>query len=321
MHNASIFRTIFSALLMTIIAVACSSSSILIPVTRPAEINLKGFDKIAIGEIRGRGSRQLSDELTIALFESQKFEVLDRQHLDRVLAEHKLSLSGLMDESTAVKMGQLIGTAALIFGNITEYDYSEQLKHKDDTDKKSGKTTRRYERKGTAKVTATLQVVDLSTGKIIAISKLDKAKSASKRSSGQKPAKIDRNRLFSQCRENIVQRFMRKIAPYTEKVSVSFATDDKMPELKQGYNMAKIGNWQAATESFQAAVAKYKYGKVPVDKAYYDLGLAYMYTDRFDEARQNFKMAYKIRAEGKYERALKKLQQRIEEKRRLQEQL
>lgn len=321
MHNASIFRFINSAVFLLIFTFACSSSSISIPVTRPAEINLKNFNKIAIGEIRGRGSRPLSDELTLALFESKRFEVLDRQHLDRVLAEHKLSLSGLMDESTAVKMGRLIGTAALIFGNITEYHYAEQMTHKDHTDKKTGKTSRRYQRKGTAKVTATLQVVDLNTGKIIAIAKLDKAQSATRSSTDKKPGKIDRNPLFSKCRENIIHRFMRKIAPYKEMVSVSFATDDKMPELKQGYNMAKIGNWEKAIESFQSAVEKYRNSKLPVDKAYYDLGLGYMYTDRFDKARENFESAYKIKADGKYEKALKKLKQRIEEKKRLQEQM
>ncbi|KAA3618100.1 MAG: hypothetical protein DWQ05_08640 [Calditrichaeota bacterium] len=321
MQNARIFRIILSYVLFLFILIACSSSRLSIPVTRPAEINLKGFDKIAIGEIDGRGSRQLTDELTLALFKSKRFEVLDRQHLDAILKEHSLSLSGLVDESTAVEVGKLIGTAALIFGNITEYDYSEELTHRDETNKKTKKTIRKWQRKGTSKVTATLQVVDLATGKIIAISKLEKAQSATKYSDVKRPAKVDKNALFSQCRENIVRKFMREIAPYTERVSVAFETDDKMPELQQGYNMAKIGNWDEAIISFQTAVKKYKNGQLKVDKAYYNLGLGYMYTDRFTEARQNFELAYKRKAEGKYEQAIKKLNRRIEEKRRLKEQM
>ena len=321
MHNASIFRIINSAAFLLIFAFGCSSSSIRIPVTRPAEINLKNFNKIALGEIRGRGSRELGDELTLALFESKKFEVLDRQHFDRILAEHKLSLSGLMDESTALKMGQLVGTAALIFGNISEYDYSEQVTHSDHTDKKTGKTTRNYRRKGTAKVTATLQVVDLNRASADMAADSANTQPATKRIADKKPPTIHRKPLYRKCRENSVRRFRRKIAPYQEFVSVSYATDDKMPELQQGYKMAKIGNWDKAIERFQSAVAKYRNSKLPVDKAYYDLGLGFMYTDRFDEARENFETAYQIKAEGKYEQALNKLQQRIEETKRLREQM
>ena len=110
-------------------------------------------------------------------------------------------------------------------------------------------------------------------------------------------------------------------ASFTENVAVSFAMDDKMPELKHGYDMAKIGDWDEAITIFQSAVEKYKHSRNKVDKAYYNLGLGYMVTNQFDEARENFEIAYRIQAEDKYARALQKLDQRIEEMQQLQEQL
>ena len=41
------------------------SSRIRIPVTRPAQVNLKDFDKIAFGEIKGSGSVFLQKEESV----------------------------------------------------------------------------------------------------------------------------------------------------------------------------------------------------------------------------------------------------------------
>ncbi|KAA3653565.1 MAG: hypothetical protein DWQ10_18315, partial [Calditrichaeota bacterium] len=276
MQISRTFKIIYLHFFIILFFYACSSSSVMVPVTRPAEINLKNFDKIAIGELQGKGSRQLTDELTIALFESNRFEVLDRQHMDKILAEHALTLSGFVDKSSAAEVGELVGAAALIFGNVSEYDYKEDLSHEDVVNKKSGKTTVKWQRTGTATVIATLRVVDLQTGKIIAISKLDKTSSTALRRDNKRPGEINRKVLFNQCRNHIVKSFMQKIAPYTENVAVPFATDDKMPELEQGYNLAKMGNWDAAISKFEFAIQKYKNGRNEVDKAYSNLGLGNM---------------------------------------------
>ncbi len=305
---------------VVLIAVGCSSSRVRIPVTHPAEINLKGFDKIAIGEISGRGSADLTDELTQALFESGRFEVLDRQNLDRILAEHRLNLAGFVDEEQAAELGKFLGAAALIFGRVGENSYKEEVTYVDNTNNKTGEKTRTYTRAGRARVSATLQVVDLTTGKILAIKKFTKTRTARTTARNKRPAKIDSRPLLAQCRAAIVRDFMKKIAPYTEYVSVDFETDDAMPELERGYNMAKVGNWDRAVELFQQATTRYR-SNPAVHKAWYDLGMAYLYTDRFDRARKALLKAYELKPDGKYERALKQVDIRREEQRRLQEQL
>ena len=87
----------------------CGTTSMYMKVKRPAEINLKGYQKIAVGDIvnpRNRvdkHSRDLSDEFTSTLFKSGYFEVLDRQHLNKILEEQGLAQTGLIDESSAVE--------------------------------------------------------------------------------------------------------------------------------------------------------------------------------------------------------------------------
>lgn len=73
---------------------------------------------------------------------------------------------------------------------------------------------------------------------------------------------------------------MRVIAPYTERVTVSFQTDDEIPELKGGIDMAKNGDWDVAISFFDQATENHR-DSDRVHKAY-NLGLDCTYTDRFE---------------------------------------
>lgn len=65
--------------------------------------------------------RFLAEELSIALAREDKgFEVVDRTHLKTLLKEHKLSETGVIDPSTAKKLGQIAGVDALVTGTTTD---------------------------------------------------------------------------------------------------------------------------------------------------------------------------------------------------------
>ncbi len=72
--------------------------------------------------------RFLAEEFSIAFAGSDKgFEVVDRTHLKSILAEHKLSASGILDPQTAKKLGQIAGVDALITGAITPFGDSIRI--------------------------------------------------------------------------------------------------------------------------------------------------------------------------------------------------
>lgn len=72
--------------------------------------------------------RFLAEELSVDLTNTAKgFEVIDRNHLNRILAEHKLSLSGIVDQKTVQKLGQIAGVDALITGSITPLERSVRV--------------------------------------------------------------------------------------------------------------------------------------------------------------------------------------------------
>lgn len=71
------------------------------------------------GEITEFG-KYLAEELITRLFITQRFDVIERQMLNKVLNEQKLGASGIIDEDSAVSIGQLLGVDAIVTGSITD---------------------------------------------------------------------------------------------------------------------------------------------------------------------------------------------------------
>lgn len=82
-----------------------------------ALVELAGLD----GEVTAFG-QFLAEELTTQLFVATpgRFEVVERRQLQRVLQEHRLSASGLLDASTIASLGKILGIEALITGSIAD---------------------------------------------------------------------------------------------------------------------------------------------------------------------------------------------------------
>ncbi|MFH1563733.1 MAG: FlgO family outer membrane protein [Nitrospirota bacterium] len=75
--------------------------------------------------------RFLSEELSIDLITiATGFEVIDRNNLNSVMAEHKLSLSGLVDPKTIKQLGQIAGVDAIITGCVIPFGDSIRLSAK-----------------------------------------------------------------------------------------------------------------------------------------------------------------------------------------------
>ncbi|MBK9149363.1 MAG: hypothetical protein IPM12_16280 [Flavobacteriales bacterium] len=66
---------------------------------------------------------RLQGHAITALTESRDpfLKVVDRENLERIMQEQRLSLSGIVDEQTATRVGNLIGAQALLIGEVTDY--------------------------------------------------------------------------------------------------------------------------------------------------------------------------------------------------------
>jgi tetratricopeptide (TPR) repeat protein len=293
MKNQYLLSSVCISILAIFVIAGCAPS-MRVPVTRPAEINLKGVDKIAIGEIKGNIGQGVADLLTNRLFESDRFEVVDRENLDRIMREHRLNLVGAVDKDTAAEVGKLTGASALIFGSANA-KYKQQTSKSKWYKNKDGSSYRFYHKTGKAKVNTNLRVVDLTTGKILAVKSFTEEASKKDWERNEWPADIDKDAVISEAANSTIDAFMKMIAPYTDYVSVSFEKS-KLPEVESGVNYAKQGMWKDALEQLELAVRN-----SPDDAgAWYNLGIAYEYNYMFEKAIEAFKKANSIKPSDKY---------------------
>ncbi len=61
----------------------------------------------------------IAEEMITRLYQTGNFRVVEREMLNKVMAEHELATSGLVDESTAKELGKLLGVDAIATGTIT----------------------------------------------------------------------------------------------------------------------------------------------------------------------------------------------------------
>lgn len=308
-----ILFTILICFFLAIAIVSCAPSA-KVPVTRPAEINLMGVKRIAIGDIEGNAGTTLSDVLAQNLFESGHYEVLDRQNLNSLMREHNLNLSGAVNEETSAKIGELLGASALIFGRS-----NAQYRVTNDRDvytDGAGKKHLYYVKTGEGRLNTTLKVVDLKTGKILAIKNFNEEKTDETEEEGRYPPDPDRDMVLSSLINNTAQKFMKMIAPYVEYVRVEFEKSDN-PSVKAGIFSAQSGQWETARAQFKNAA-----GENPTEAAaWYNLGLANTFTYRYDEAIQAFNKSNGLNPSSKCAKQITTCNTLRAEKRKLEAQL
>ncbi|MBU4185838.1 MAG: tetratricopeptide repeat protein [Proteobacteria bacterium] len=289
--NKNVFNShkIFLLVGMLSMCGCAATTKVMVPVTRPAEIDLRGIDKIAIGEIQGKGGREIEDLLTTRLFESGKFEVLDRQNLERLMKEHRLKFTGIIDSSTAVKLGKMIGAATLVFGNVPMHKADNKVTYSAWKDREGG-SHRTYYNTVTAKVKASFKVVGLRTGKIVAAKTIYETVERQNKTNDAVPEAPDADEALNDATNKVVERFMKMICPYQDYVAIEFERKKELPELAEGIIYARTGEWDLAEKKFKQAV-----DKMPTSpEAHYNLGVAYEHQYKFRKAEEALREAIRL---------------------------
>lgn len=165
--------------------------------TRLGISTFESYTSPQYGDLGGQISSDILGRFSRDQDEFEFFEVIDRDALDRILAEQKLSLSGLMDESTTAELGGLAGVNAIIVGKVTQANvdrqrmdpvarsYSKEVKVGEEkyTDDEGKEKTRDIKEKVTvqmnehkklsnATITATYKILDVATGAVLAADNL-----------------------------------------------------------------------------------------------------------------------------------------------------
>jgi len=329
MKNHRIIKSaLFLILILALFLNSCGTTSMTMRVKRPAEINLKGYQKVAIGDIVdqrsrvNRHSRDISDELTTTLFKSGYFEVLDREHLAKILEEQGLAQTGLIDESSAAQIGNIIGAGVFVFGRIQNDKYEEKTSKGKQTKDKKGKTHQPHYFDGEFNLSVNVKLIDIQTAKILGVKTLTSRRTKRNKADNKPAPEVDPDMLYRQCLNDISAQFLKLVAPHDASVRAEFETDDDLPEVEQAIAMFRIGEWNDGLNILQKATEKTGLEKEVRAKSFYNLGLAQTYSGDFQNALANLKKALLLDPESsRYQGAVRNVKSEQEKAQRLKEQL
>ena len=275
---------------------ACGTVAVRVPVMKPAEINMAPYQSVAVGDMTGNGNRTMTDLVEEALVNTNRFTVVDRQHMASVMRELHLSSSDLADPNAAAKLGKVVTAGALIFGDV-QNAYREQPDESRYKDEKGVYHTW-YQIRGEAYVRATFKVVDVSTGRLVVARTYEERRDDTNRALDRRPQSVDRIALEGAARRAVVERFMKAIVPHQEFMLANFQKDSDIPQLEGGIGWAERGDWKKAQGTFneaaQAAEGNLKLKSGQIAKCYWNLGLAYEYAGDYDKAEAMINKAYSI---------------------------
>jgi curli biogenesis system outer membrane secretion channel CsgG len=100
-----------------------------------------------------------TDLMVNALLKTNRFRVFERAKLDVILQEQNFQhFSGLVDQTTAVKLGKMIGVDAILTGSLTNVAFVKG---------KIFKIGPLNVRKSYVKVVMTIRIIDVTTGEIL----------------------------------------------------------------------------------------------------------------------------------------------------------
>ncbi len=132
-------------------------------------VAVAGFtNKTAYGQRLGTAA---SDILITELSKTGNYILIERERLDKIMEEQKLSLTGVIDSRTAASIGNMLGAGAIVTGSITDFGVKTE----------SGGMILSQGKKQSASCTVDVRVVDVTTGRIIFA---DSGKGLAEKSSG-----------------------------------------------------------------------------------------------------------------------------------------
>jgi curli biogenesis system outer membrane secretion channel CsgG len=275
---------------------------------KPAEVNMAPYPTIAIGGLTERSDRYrywywydrtllhpMTGMLEEALVTSNRFQVLDREHLENLFREQKLSASDLADQNAVNKLGKVMTAGAFIFGDVSD-NYRESRKTEKCSSLFDKKSHVCHSVTGESSVEAQFKIVNVSTGQLIVAKRYMQKKSQTNDAQDGQPDPIDRESLQAEARKAVVEKFMKAILPHQEIQEARFVKDGDIPQLEQGIVWAQRGEWMKAQDIFNSAAQAAEKNtnlKAPqVAKCYWNLGLSYEYAGDYGKAVDMINRAY-----------------------------
>ncbi|MFA5418993.1 MAG: CsgG/HfaB family protein [Bacteroidales bacterium] len=209
------------------------------------------------------------------------YDVIERDQLEKIMKEQRLSLSGALDEVSAAEVGKLLGLDVMILGNVSYTDNEEQT---------NTSTSRCVKRTVTAK--GTIKIISVETAKIEGTKNTEaKVKESACDDNISGMPTVDQ--MADVALKDLADQFVGYFTPGYEEIKYDFEKI-KLKEFKERSKEAmdyiEAGDLDRA---FPIAYAMYEADSYN-PKAAYNLGIIYEMVGDFEEASEYYGIAYEI---------------------------
>ena len=328
----------------------------------PAEVNVTRFKKIAILDFDGKGGREIAELLenelqNVRVGDRPFFEVINRSKIMKLLAEQRLSMTGLIDPDMAAKIGKISGTQAIVTGRVPAFRINENRYYRE---QERYRGERRIIEKVpcrelNAYVDFNVSFMDSKTGQIMAATSAegqvigDSCKQVGgalealfgvtkKETENFKAINIELNevpeKMLKEAAKMAIAQFVKKITPHYEVVPITildseisgFAGASKEQPANErlieayygtGYKYAIRSQWEDAIKQWEKILEIEN--RRPA--AIYNLGVAFEMTGDLFLAEKQFKTAVEIRPDDLFFDALARVRKSIDERKKIAQQV
>lgn len=223
-------------------------------------------------------------------FKTNVYSVIERNQIEQIMKEQRLGLSGAIDESTAAKVGAILGLDAIIIGSVS-------FEKKEDNTTNSykgidGKNYTKYCINRCVTSTASMKLIQVSTAEIIGVETAD-VRSEDKQCNDDRPKIMNYNQLLNNALNITATKFINYFTPGFGLVRFDLEKI-KLKELRRQADEAsdflESGNLDRAFPIFQAIYEADSYNP----KAAYNLGVVNEMVGSYDEAIEYYGVANQL---------------------------
>jgi hypothetical protein len=299
-----------------------------VPVLVPAPVNLVNYETVAVDRFQGDGCDPFSQELAATLGSATNpltgkpgFVVLSRQDVDRALDGSRDSRNGDVDKRTMEVLDRWRKAPVVLKGTMQQHSV-EQRRVEESSQDARGNVIVRCKQVYTANVQVELEATEVAGNRAIDSVTLHGGSCAEVALDPHRPAVApDPRTLLANARNDVLQQYLARVLPRRAWVSVDLYKDGKFPDLELGNGYAQVGNWPSAIAAYERALQAMT-GDLEKGRymGLFNLGVAYEFSDRFDDAQHSFEEAYALGKEQRILAELRRNEARKDEVQRLREQ-
>lgn len=269
-----------------------------VTLTHPPSLGIQA-KRVAFGTSSGPCADELVDMMKED-FLRNNVEVIDRENLNTLLNEHDLSLSGYVDQTSAARLGKILGPTALVFAKVQRCTAEKKPLYET-------RSVYREKRRINVRVNisrtqfffrGSIQTVDLATGRIFSAKTIENSPSLQNEAEGGVAEFPSEFELQDASLRQAARAINRMFFPWREERKLIFF-DDKECNLKLAYQMVKTNASTEALRISEENLTTCKNFPAVEDKtlghAYYNAGMSYYINGRYEEALSHFQEAARLR--------------------------